>query len=349
MIEKIGDGGGRIMGFLNGLLGKKKEEPVPQEERPADAGSGETAGASGQVFRQELDGEAPDFRKLFWLNLLFREEPKRPDPQAFAEKLGEKLQSDIDIVTGQEDGIYSFAVKELLVEYQDNAKVPAQVLVTTPTPFRQESVTAFQRSQLWDVPNGEEFLAGCQYTVLLSDFMASGLPYLERARLLTAWLETALELFPGCVGVWTPSAGKLLTKERAVNNPLEGESRFLWYGVNVRFFNIQDSEDKVMDSVGLYALGLPDVQLHFRGLDPNPLANYLYNVAQYLYDNDVPIKPGETVDGVNAQGRIDQGIQWECRYEDALIQPPRPVMDICPGRFAAGRRQLDGEKRGNKK
>lgn len=336
------------MGFLSGLFGKKKEEEPVSPPEPEAAAPAEEATGGEQVFQQEREGEAPDFHKLIWVELLFQEKPERPAPALFAGKLGEKLGCDIDTVTQKEDGIYSFAAMGLPVEYEGGKKVPAQVMIAPPNTFDPEKIDAFQRSQLWDVRDGAALLDSCKYSVLLSDFMASGLPYPERARLLTAWMETALELFPGCTAVWTPSAGKLLTREQAVNNPITGDSRFMWYGVNVRFFNIQGSDEKVMDTIGLYALGLPDVQLHFRGLNPDHVSNYLYNVGQYLYDNDVPIKPGETVDGINAQGRIDQSIQWECQYEDALIQPPRPVMDICPGQFAAGRR-TNPAKRGNKK
>lgn len=330
------------MGLLSGIFGKKQDKPALPAEEESKA---ETAG------EQEREDETPDFRKLIWMNLLFREKPQRPAPEKFTKLLGEKLQSDIDTVTAQEDGLYSFAVRALPVTYQDGQKLPAQVLASPPTPFKQETIDDFMRSQLWDVEDGSAFLESCTHCIMLSDFMASGLPYKERARLLTAWVEAALELLPGCVGVWVPSAGKLLTREQVLNNPLKGDSRFLWFGVNVRLFNISNGQEgeKVMDTIGLYALGLPDVQLHFHGLDPNAVSNYLYNVGQYLYDNDVPIKPGETVDGVNAQGNIDQGIQWVCQYEQSLIQPQRPVMDICPGQFAAGRRQGGSENKKNKK
>lgn len=334
------------MGLLSGIFGKKKEGPAPQAE-PAPILE-EVKTESPESFRQDRGEEAPDFHQLIWGQLLFREKPERPAPELFAQKLGEKLGCGIDTVTQQDDGIYSFGAKGLPVEYKDNAKVPAQVIVAPANEFDPGKIDSFQRSQLWDVRDGAELLDSCRYMVMCSDFMASGLPYLERARLLTAWLETALELYPTCEAVWTPSAGKLLTREQALNNPLKGDSRFMWYGVNVRFFNVSDGEEgeKIMDTLGLYALGLPDVQIHFRGLDPNPMANYLYNVGQYLYDNDVPIKPGETVDGVNGQGRIDRGIQWVCRYERALIQPVRPVMDICPGEFAAGCREPEGGNSG---
>ena len=333
------------MGLLSGIFGKKKEEPVSPSEEAAGEAPGEQ-----QVFQQDLEGEHPDFHKLIWIQLLFREKPERPAPELFAQKLGERPGCEIDTITSKEDGIYSFAAKGLLVEYKDEVKIPAQVMTAQPSPFEPEKIDGFQRSQLWDVGDGEELMNSCTHAVMLSDFMASGLPYLERARLRTAWLEAALELYPSCTAVWTPSAGKLLTREQVVNNPIKGDSRFLGFGVNVRFFNVSDGQEgeKIMDTIGLYALGLPDVQIHFRDLDPNHISNYLYNVGQYLYDNDVPIKPGETVDGVNGQGEIDRGIQWVCQYEKSLIQPPRPVMDICPGQFAAGRRSGSRNK-GNKK
>ena len=135
-------------------------------------------------------------------------------------------------------------------------------------------------------------------------------------------------------------------RERLLGNPLQGEDRFLWFGVNARFFNIQDSDDMIMDTLGLFAIGLPDVQLHFRDMDPNPLSSYLYNVAQYLYDNDCPIKSGETIDGVGPDGSISRELQWTCAYEHSLLQPARDVLDICPGPFAAGRRS-GKDKKGN--
>ena len=64
---------------------------------------------------------------------------------------------------------------------------------------------------------------------------------------------------------------------------------------------------------------------------------YAYNVASYLLEYDNPIQNGETIDGV-ADGQMSQEIQWVCRYENALIQPPRAVLDINMGEYASGRR-----------
>lgn len=287
------------------------------------------------ILQQDRRQEAEDHHHLIWLWLLFREPPERPGPQAFRDALSERL-GRVDIVTQEDSGLYSFAAREYPVEYQDG-KVPAQLLLGKAEPFSPDGLSEMERSQLWDVVNGEDFLAQCRYKLPVSDFMASGLPCQDRCRLITHWLEAAFELFPTAVGLWVPSSGKLMDRERLLGNPLEGDGRFLWYGVNVRLFNIQGTDDKVMDTLGMHAIGLPDVQLHFSGIEPNLLTNYLYNVASYLYDNNAPIKSGETIDGIDRQGRIVQDIQWTCQYERALIQPVRTVLNIRPGRFAAGR------------
>ena len=43
------------------------------------------------------------------------------------------------------------------------------------------------------------------------------------------------------------------------------------------------------------------------------------------------------IDGV-ANGQMCREIQWKCQYEDALIQPPREVLDIHMGNYASGGR-----------
>ena len=56
-----------------------------------------------------------------------------------------------------------------------------------------------------------------------------------------------------------------------------------------------------------------------------------------LFADYNPIQDGETIDGV-ADGQMCREIQWKCQYEDALIQPPRAVLDINMGEHAAGNR-----------
>ena len=42
----------------------------------------------------------------------------------------------------------------------------------------------------------------------------------------------------------------------------------------------------LVDTLGMSLLFLPDLQYHFRGLDPNLMVNHAYNTASYLLIND---------------------------------------------------------------
>ena len=166
---------------------------------------------------------------------------------------------------------------------------------------------------------------------MLSDFLAAGLEYKLRCRMLARWLEIALELFDDCVGVWIPASGKLLTRQQLLNNPYRGDDRFLYFGVNIRFFNIQGTEDMMVDSLGLYAVGLPDVQYHFHGLDPNDVVDHAYRAVGYLFGHDAPVKPGETIAIMGETGcgktslinlipRFYEPTKGEVRIDDIPVQ-----------------------------
>ena len=249
-----------------------------------------------------------------------------------------KYSQQVDLVADVDHSLATFAIADFPVEYKKDKKViPAQVLMADFTPFDPASVDRMQRSQLWDCPDGEKLLDSCKYKLMLSDFLAAGLEYKLRCRMLARWLEIALELFDDCVGVWIPASGKLLTRQQLLNNPYRGDDRFLYFGVNIRFFNIQGTEDMMVDSLGLYAVGLPDVQYHFHGLDPNDVVDHAYRAVGYLFGHDAPVKPGETIGGLK-DGQLSAEVHWPCRYEKALLQPEREVMDICPGEYASGNR-----------
>ena len=94
----------------------------------------------------------------------------------------------------------------------------------------------------------------------------------------------------------------------------------------------------IVDTLFFYTFGAADVQVHFHDLDPNAVVNYVYNIASYQFDNDFPIKSGETVDGLDENGKTSWDIQWKAQYEDSLIQPVRTVLDVNCGQYAAGYR-----------
>lgn len=102
--------------------------------------------------------------------------------------------------------------------------------------------------------------------------------------------------------------------------------------LNVRLFAIEGGEDVLMDTLGLGALGLWDLQCHYRGLPPDEMATWLLETAraQFLGDG----RYGETIAGP------DGASTWRLREEDALMPPERVLLDIDPGPpYAAGDRE----------
>ena len=105
--------------------------------------------------------------------------------------------------------------------------------------------------------------------------------------------------------------------------------------LNVRVFRIENQAkgDTLMDTRGLAARFLPDLQMHFRGLEPGRVAAHLFNTARYIFERGDCIGDGQTIDGFKPEDR------WRCQHEVAMVGPKRIVLDIDPGApYAAGRR-----------
>ena len=98
-------------------------------------------------------------------------------------------------------------------------------------------------------------------------------------------------------------------------------------------FSVSATTRLVMDTLGLYVFGLPDVQCHFRDREPGEIAALLFATGVYLFEAGDVIADGNTISGPDGDGRL------VCRREPALIAPAREVLDIDLGDpYAAGDR-----------
>lgn len=291
---------------------------------------------SEEAFRQDLD-EKQTVRPggPFVIELLFRKPvdmPPRDQMSAVIEKHVGKTECFCH--NGKTVG---FAALDYIAEFK-NQTVPVQLILTGCTDFHGEEIDDFLRSQMWDCQTDRErILEACKYQVLATDMLAGALPAEERAALDSDFLEALLELYPSCEAVYIPSSGKLLTAGDAREHGMKGLNRFIFFGVNARFFNVQNSGDMLVDTVGMSTLFLPDLQYHFHRINPNQIVNHAYDVAAYLLNSGHTIADGDTVDGIE-NGRRSEAVQWKCRYEDALVQPVREVLDINMGEYASGKR-----------
>ena len=279
-----------------------------------------------------------EFKNLFMMRLLFEEAPVSVDLETVKKALIEKF-GDITAIgdtntTSNNEALQLFAIKKYTIQFTEGS-MPAQVVLSNATEFDESSIDAISRTQFWDIENASEILSKCLYQINIFDMMSSRLDYKERCEMLMDWLEVVVNLYPSCKAVWIESAGKLILPEAIRNDPISREDRFLYYGMNIRFFKVEDTEDMVIDTLGLYAIGLPDIQYHFKGIDPSKVVEHAFTLAHYTYMENVPVKSGETVAGL----QNDDGSKWWCQYEESLIQPMREVLDVCAGEYASGKRE----------
>lgn len=271
---------------------------------------------------------------VFVIQLLMKEPVAMPEKEKM-EQIMEKHLGPVECFC-HDDKTAGFAPQKYRVEFKD-ASLPPQLMVMGCAPSEGMKMDEITRSQFWDCPDSETILSECRYRVLATDMLAGGMDYRDRAEMLVDFVEALVELYPSCVAVFFHSSGKMLTREQILDNPVPREDRFLYYAVNVRFFKIEGTGDMLVDTLGMSTLYLPDLQYHFHDVDPNCVVNHAYNLLSYLFENDCPIEDGETVDGIE-NGEMSGDVQWKCQYEDSLIQPVRPVLDVNMGEYAAGNR-----------
>lgn len=222
---------------------------------------------------------------------------------------------------GEEPAHLQFACEDLPVSYADGARVPAQLIATeVPLPSSEALAPALQ--QTWDWEGAKDAVGRARHALLVSDFMAAGLRASDRWRLVPALVAAILEQGEVLAIHWKPGQ-RLLDPAAFVAGLADDPVRLL---VNVRLFAIRDRRpgETVMDTLGLSAVGIPDFQIHFVGLDPGRVAGFLYAVARYVHRAGPVVEDGHTVPGPRA------GERWQVRKENALVDPPRVVLDVEP-------------------
>lgn len=178
--------------------------------------------------------------------------------------------------------------------------------------------------QTWDWPKAREAVAIHRVSVVVSDLLASGLPYKERLDLFQSTLLGVLEIVPAAALLWRP-CGRLVDPTAYRRSHREGKSRDPLFGpLNVRMFPAEENGDVLMDTLGLSALGLPDLQCRFQGVDPNSVAGLLHGAARYVYDKGDVLGDGHTVPAPDGKGK------WSCRVGEASAPPARQVVEIVP-------------------
>jgi len=257
---------------------------------------------------------------------LLAQTPFAPDREALCAALGQRLGRVSVLEDGGADQTFVFQLHDFPVEL-DDATVSAQLAMVNNSIPVEPLKYADALEQSWDVDDPRSLLSACRHFMTMVNLMSSSLPQAVRRRIVAGGLLALLECVEADLIYWTPS-GQLIDPGTFTARMAEpGQVANPTYGfLNVRFFNIADGDgEMVMDTLGAGALGLTDLQIHFRDLKPPDVAGLLYSVAAYLLEHGDVIDNGHTVQGLQPDDR------WECLHEMSLLEPQRIVLDIDPG------------------
>lgn len=242
-----------------------------------------------------------------------------------------KYCGNVELVANQDNNT-TFAFMDHVLEYK-NVSAPVSIIVSTIYDSSNKEKLENSLSQSWNL-NNKESIQDCRYRVLITDIMAIGLEYTKRIELFQKALYAIVELMP-CEGIHFQLTEQVISREDYLeNNPLNDDYDILFGILNVRLFNVEGIKDEyIMDTLGLSAVGLCDLQCHFKGLTPNEISDLLYSYGYYIFDNQDAADTLESIEGINEDD------VWKCKHEVSIIKPERVVLDINPGNeFSGGNR-----------
>jgi hypothetical protein len=161
--------------------------------------------------------------------------------------------------------------------------------------------------------------------LVVSDLRASGLGYKNRLRIFQDVVNAVASCATPLAVRWT-AAGKFVNPLKMTRAPKPGEKRDPLAGaVNVRLVAppAGTSARMVMDTLGLAALGLPDLEVLIRLENPQNVEPFLMSIARYVFDLGDVLPDGRVVKG-------PAGDRWIIRRSRASNVPAREILQLRP-------------------
>ena len=178
-------------------------------------------------------------------------------------------------------------------------------------------------SQTWDWPDAPAAMARVRDALELTLTTSSA----DR-RVVLARMQAAVEAASGLVETL---AIHWVASERLV--PVEAFRDGMAHGgaptdaaLNVRLFRVGDGRngEGLMDTRGLSAFGLPDLECHFVGLELGDVGQLLMAYADYVFDQGDVLHDDAMVRGVQSYE------EWACRRARSKALPDRDVVALVP-------------------
>ena len=189
---------------------------------------------SDKVLQQDLSQKESD-GNVFVIHLLMQDKCPVPEKQDVI-SIMEKHLGDIECYSYSEESI-GFDVKKYPLDFDGKTAYPMLMLTNC---FLNEKLSfdELTSSQMWDCPESNEIIARCHYDVVAVDMLSAYMDYKDRADMLMDFTEALMELYPTCEAVYFDRSGKMFTRRAILEHSIPRKDRFIYFAVNVRFFNI---------------------------------------------------------------------------------------------------------------
>ncbi len=208
-----------------------------------------------------------------------------------------------------------------------DAQIVSRPWWLSPTSASVLETFAAALDQTWDFASTREVVERCTDSVLVTDFMSGALEDRDRLDMFHCSLRAVIDMVSCSAIHWRPS-GRIVNQphgRRASTDQIRRNSSCRALSMSgCSTYSGRTTKHRagfVMDTLGLGALGLPDLQCHFKDLDPGAVAGVLYNLSGYVFLEGDVISDGHTVQGVGA------GSKWRCQHAAALVGSERVVLD----------------------
>ncbi len=184
-------------------------------------------------------------------------------------------------------------------------------------------------SQSWQFPEARDTLRACRFVITARETLASPAKPVERLHSLQQALNIVLDLVHGeamhCAdSQQVISPGLFLGEVEARGVPALQAG-----AVNVRLYRVDApgvaDGRLIMDTLGLHAFGLPDLQIDYRWLEPGAVARTLFAAAGYIFQQGDVIEDGHTIEGCLP------GTRWSAQHGQSVVEPHREVIAFDPG------------------
>jgi hypothetical protein len=159
--------------------------------------------------------------------------------------------------------------------------------------------------------------------LVVSDRRAAGLNYKNRLRIFQDVVAAVCSCATPLAIRWRAS-GKLVNPLAMTRSPKPGEKRDALAGaLNVRLLlpPAGTSARYVLDTLGLAALGLPDLEVLIRLENPQKVEPFVMSIARYIFDLGDVLPDGRVVKG-------PAGDRWVVKRSRASNIPAREVLTL---------------------